>query len=618
MTARARATLLGNVMVAMRDGVRLATDVYLPARSGEGSGRWPVLMERTPYGKTLDSNWEHTAADQRMKSRAEVAQFFVDHGYAVVYQDCRGRYDSEGVFVKYVNEPDDGHDTCAWLVAQPWCSGRIGTFGLSYAAHTQVHLASAGAPGLAAMFVDSGGFSNAYQGGVRQGGAYELKQALWCFTNAKKSPDILADPERLARLEQQDIREWLKNMPWRRGHSPVSLAPQYEDYLFEQWERGAFDEYWRQIAFWGQGFHDRIRGVPAVFLSGHYDIYSRAAAENYQGLRRGDATVQLILGPWFHGSRSLSYSGDVEFGPEATVDGNLAPDYLHLRLHWFDRWLKPGGGERAAQAPVRLFVMGGGSGRRNAQGRMEHGGRWREEQDWPIPGTRWIPFFLHSQGVLSRSGPPDRAASVAYEYDPRRPVPTIGGAVANGEPLMFQGGFDQRESPVTFGSVAPYRPLAQRSDVMVFRTEPLTEDLEVSGSLKVTLWISSDCLDTDFTAKLIDEYPANLDYPEGYALNVTDGIIRARYRDSWEAPELLTPGAVCQVIIECFPTSNLFKRGHRLRLDVSSSNFPHFDTNPNTGEPEGRATHSRVARNEIHFGPSFPSSALLPVIPAIR
>ena len=608
------ATVLRNVMVRMRDGVHLATDVYLPAGGADAAG-WPVLMERTPYGKTIASNWEHTATDQAMKSRAEVAQFFVDHGYVVVYQDCRGRYDSEGVFIKYVNEPNDGCDTCAWLVDQPWCNGRIGTFGLSYAAHTQVHLASAGAPGLAAMFVDSGGFSNAYQGGVRQGGAYEMKQALWCFTNAQKSPEIMADPARLQALQRQDIRAWLAKMPWSRGNSPVALAPEYEEYLFEQWERGSFDDYWRDIAFWGQGFHERFRGIPVVFMSGHYDIYARAAADNYIGLRPGNEDrVRLILGPWIHGGRSLTYAGDVDFGPAGTLDDNLASDFLHLRLRWFDRWLKGRTRETEVDPPVSLFVMGGGSGRRNAEGRMDHGGRWRHEQQWPIPDTHWTSWYLHPEGRL-QAAPVERSASMSYVYDPAHPVPTIGGAVANGEPLMFQGGFDQRESEATFGSRPPYRPLAERPDVLVFRTGPLRDDVEVSGPITVTLWISSDCLDTDFTAKLVDEYPPNEDYPEGYALNVADGIIRARYRDSWEQPALLTPGAVSRVRIETFPTSNLFRRGHRIRLDISSSNYPHFDANPNTGEPEGRATHLKVARNEVHFGPAYQSCVVLPVIP---
>jgi uncharacterized protein len=614
MSCREPARVLRNVMVAMRDGVRLATDVYLPA--GTQVQAFPVLLERTPYGKTVDSPFEHSAADQTLKSRAAVAQFFVDHGYAVVYQDCRGRYDSEGMFVKYVHEPDDGYDTCAWVVRQPWCAGRIGTFGLSYAAHTQVHLASAGAPGLAAMFVDSGGFSNAHQGGVRQGGAYELKQALWCFANAQKSPDVVGDPPRLAALQQQDIRAWLKDMPWRRGHSPVSLAPQYEEYLFDQWERGSFDAYWRQIAFWGQGFHDRFRGTPVVFMSGHYDIYARAATDNFQGLSRGesDRKVRLILGPWTHGGRSATHSGDVDFGPAAPLDGNLAPDYLHLRLRWFDRWLKEA--QDGDDPQVMLFVMGGGSGRRNADGRLDHGGQWRAERTWPIRETRWTSYFLHPAGLLSPHGAPERIGYITYDFDPARPVPTIGGAVANGEPLMFQGGFDQRESEATFGSEPPYRALENRPDVLVFRTLPLEEDLEVIGAITVTLWVASDCMDTDFTAKLIDEYPPNEDYPEGYALNIADGIIRARYRDSLEAPALLTPSVVTRVQIETFPTSNNFQRGHRIRLDISSSNFPHFDANPNTGEPEGRATRLKIARNEIHFGQSFPSCVQLPVIPA--
>lgn len=611
--AAAPALVLRNRMIVARDGVRLATDVYLPP---QGGGPWPVLLERTPYGKTVDSNFEHTAADKTLMNRAQVAQYFVDHGYAVAYQDCRGRYDSEGVFVKYVNEPNDGYDTCAWLVAQDWCKGRIGTFGLSYAAHTQVHLASAGAPGLAAMVVDSGGFSNAYQGGVRQGGAYELKQALWCFTNAQKSPEIMADPQRLAALQQQDMRAWLQDMPWRRGRSPVSLAPEYEEYLFAQWERGAFDDYWRQIAFWGEGFHDRFRGVPALFISGHYDIYARAATDNYRGLKRGAGAgkVQLVLGPWTHGGRSFTHSGDADFGAAATLDNNLADDFLQLRLRWFDRWLRDVPATPDGELPVKVFVMGGGSGCRTAQGRLDHGGHWRAEQDWPIPRTQWTAYFLQPQGGLAGAGAPEEAGCDGYAYDPRKPVPTIGGAVANGEPYMFQGGFDQRESEATFAAEPPYRALADRADVLVFRTAPLTHDIEVSGPVKAKLWITSDCLDTDFTVKLIDEYPANADYPDGYALNVADGIIRARYRQSWERPVLLTPGEVSEVEIETFPTSNLFCAGHCIRVDISSSNYPHFDANPNTGEREGGATHLNLARNAVHFGGARPSCVLLPVI----
>jgi uncharacterized protein len=195
-------------------------------------------------------------------------------------------------------------------------------------------------------------------------------------------------------------------------------------------------------------------------------------------------------------------------------------------------------------------------------------------------------------------------------------VPTIGGTVTSGKPVMVGGAFDQREAPQFFGSQAPYPPLGKRPDVLVFQSVPLTEDLEVTGAIAVLLWISSDCADTDFTAKLIDVYPANEDYPDGFAMNVTDGILRVRYRDSWQKPKLMRPGEICQVRIDAFPTSNLFKRGHRVRLDVSSSNFPHFDCNPNSGEPEGHADHMRIATNRVHLDATHPSHILLPLIPA--
>jgi putative CocE/NonD family hydrolase len=225
-----------DVMVPMRDGVKLACDVYRPTSTGEAiPGAFPVILERTPYGKGNTSRSEISRQQpERPKSRQEVAAFFVPHGYVVVYQDCRGRYGSQGVFRKYLDEATDGYDTCAWLVQQPWCNGRIGTMGLSYAAHTQVALASLNPPGLAAMFVDSGGFSNAYQSGIRQGGAFELKQATWAYNNALKSPSVVADPQRRTALAAVDLQQWFSRMPWKPGHSPLTAAPEYEDYLFEQ------------------------------------------------------------------------------------------------------------------------------------------------------------------------------------------------------------------------------------------------------------------------------------------------------------------------------------------------------------------------------------------------
>jgi len=607
-----------DVMVPMRDAVRLATDIYRPARNGAAvEERFPVILERTPYDKTAASRSERTPDVARPKSRAEVAAFFVRRGYVVVYQDCRGRYASGGEFVKYLSDGDDGYDTCAWILTQPWCNGRIGTMGLSYAAHTQGALGSAGAPGVAAMFLDSGGFSNAYQGGIRQGGAFELKQATWAFNQALESPEVEADPRRHAAMKAIDIRAWFRRMPWSRGDSPVSLAPEYEDYLFDQWEHGEFDDFWKQLGIYAQGFYDRFPEAAMVHMSSWYDPYPRTATENYIGLsRRKRGPVRLILGPWTHGDRQLTWAGDVDFGPRATLDGNLATDFLTLRLRWFDRWLRgiENGVER--EPAVRLFVMGGGTGRKNSAGRLDHGGAWRAESDWPLPDTRWTPFYLHRSGLLAPAVPGEASGFREYVYDPGAPVPTIGGTVTSGQPVMVGGAFDQREGPRFFGSREPYRPLADRADVLVFETPPLDADLEVTGPVVLNLWVSSSAPDTDFTAKLIDVYPPSADYPSGFAMNLTDGILRARYRRSWERPELMIPGTVYPVRIEAFPTSNRFVRGHRIRLDISSSNFPHFDANPNTGEPEARSRSRRAATNRIYLEAGHPSHVVLPVIPA--
>lgn len=609
---------VADVMVPMRDGIRLATDVYRPARDGEPvAGRFPVILERTPYGKTVDSRSERTATQPKPLSRAEVAAFFVSRGYVVVYQDCRGRYGSEGAFVKYLSDGLDGYDVCAWIVDQPWCDGRIGTMGLSYAAHTQGALGCAGAPGVAAMFLDSGGFSNAYQGGIRQGGAFELKQVTWAYRAALESPSVQGDPKSLAALKAIDIKAWFSKMPWRRGASPLTPAPEYEDYVFDQWEHGVFDGFWKQLGIYAQGYYDRFCDAPMVHMSSWYDPYPRTATDNYVGLSKAKrGPVRLILGPWTHGDRSLTYAGDVDFGPEATLDGHLAPDHLTLRLRWFDAWLKGVRNGVTAELAVRLFVMGGGSGRRNAQGRMDHGGRWRSEADWPIPDARMIPFHLHGDGRLSPDLPAVGAEPRSYLFDPDHPVPSCGGSITSGEPVMRGGAYDQREGRAFFGSEQPGRALRDRPDVLSFETEPLARDVEVTGPIVARLWVGSDGPDTDFTVKLIDMHPPNPDYPQGYAMNLTDGILRLRYRRSWEQPQMLAPGEVAEIVVECFPTSNLFKAGHRIRLDVSSSNFPHFDVNPNTGAPEGAPGPRRIARNTVFMDRARPSQVVLPVIPA--
>jgi len=610
--------LTSDVMVRMRDGVHLPTDIYRPMRGGSPlPGTYPVILERTPYGKTVVSRSELTVKDPVAKSRAEVARYFVSRGYIVIYQDCRGRYRSEGEFVKYLSDGLDGYDTCDWIVHQPFSNGKIGTMGLSYAAHTQGALACADAPGIAAMFLDSGGFANAYQDGIRQGGAFELKQVTWAYRAGLESPAVMADPMRLKAMREIDIRGWFARMPWKRGQTPLSLAPEYESYVYDQWQHGTFDSFWKQLGIYAEGFYDRFCDAPMVFMSSWFDPYPRSATDNYTALsRRKKGPVRLILGPWTHGDRSLTYAGDVDFGPAATVDGNLAPDYLALRLRWFDRWLKGIDNGVGSEPAVRIFVMGGGSGRRNAAGRMQHGGRWRSEADWPPPRLEQTPYYLHAGGLLSRQPPSVEDERISYDFDPSRPVPSIGGTITSGEPVMRGGAYDQREGPRFFGSREPYLPLAARSDVLVFETEPLAADLEVTGPLVAWLWIASSCPDTDFTVKLVDVYPPNEDYPEGFAMNLTDGILRVRYRRSWERPELLRAGEIASVKVEAFPTSNLFQRGHKIRIDVSSSNFPHFDVNPNTGAPEGTGLTRNIARNTLYLDKHHASHVILPVVPA--
>ncbi|HEV7718444.1 MAG TPA: CocE/NonD family hydrolase [Arsenicitalea sp.] len=605
--------VLRDVMIPMRDGVRLATDVYMP-EAGPGGLRLPVVLERTPYGKSEPSRAEIELGMSGPMSRAEVAARLVAHGYAVIYQDCRGRYGSEGVFTKYTSEGEDGYDTLAWIVDQPWCNGRIGTMGLSYAAHTQLAAACLNPPGLACMVLDSGGFSNAFTCGIRQGGAFELKQATWAFKQAQESREAQADPDLLRALEAEDVREWFKVMPWSEGRSPVRWLPDYERYLLDQWRHGTFDDYWKQSGIYAAESYETIADIPIALMSSWYDAYVRTTLENHEGLsRNGRRPLSLVMGPWTHGNRNVSHSGDTEFGPEANFDANVASNWLDFRIAWFDRWLqdRETGVDRGPK--VRYFLMGGGSGKRLETERLDHGGKWMESAAWPPAATQIRTLHLHNDGTLLDSEPGGDAAPLSYDFDPARPVPTIGGSVTSGQPVFVGGGFDQRESERVFGCTDSELPLSARLDVLSFETEPLQQDVAVVGPITVKLWVSSSARDTDFTAKLVDVYPPSADWPRGFALNITDGIFRCRYRHSFETPSLLEDGEVFSISIEPFATANLFKKGHRIRLDVSSSNFPKFDVNPNTGGPEGLGRNRVIARNTVFCDAIRASRLLLPV-----
>ena len=399
-----------DVMVAMRDGVQLATDVYLPARNGKPlAERVPVILERTPYGKS-GKTLRHASE--------EIANIYASRGYAVVYQDCRGREKSEGEFVKYLSDGQDGYDSCAWIVKQPWCNGRIGTQGLSYAAHTRARWRAVrrGSLRCSSIPADSRTRTRAASGRAARSSSSRRRGRS---TRRSRAPEIRDDPAKLAAMKAIDIKEWFRRMPWKRGNSPVTLAPEYENYLFEQWEHGDFDDYWKQLGIYAEGFYDQYIDAPMIHMSSWYDPYPRTATDNYvaligaSGVRCGSSWV-----PGRTATTHVRRRRGLRAG--ATIDGNVAPDFLTLRLRWFDRWLK---GEKNGvddEPAVRIFVMGGGTGRKNAAGRMDHGGRWRAEKEWPLPERGATPYYLRATVALSETAP--SGESPPRDYDSTRGI----------------------------------------------------------------------------------------------------------------------------------------------------------------------------------------------------
>ena len=616
-----------NLMVPMRDGVRLATDVYLPVKeemathkAGHDGPGFPTLLERTPYNK-------------RNPERVEMnGHYYASRGFVVVIQDVRGRHQSEGTFYLLKNEGPDGYDTVEWIANQHWCNGAVGTIGTSYMATTQSALAALNPPHLKAVFVNQGG-SNAYTSSVRHMGAFEMRFLCWALGfEGPRSKEALADPVVGTALNQVNMRDWLSRTPLKRGHSPLRFIPAYEKWAFDIITRGDYDAFWESAGFNIQLHYDQHADVPAYYSGSWYDSYTRGTLENYVGLsKRKKQPIKLIMGPWTHGWKTLalSYAGDVDFGADAVID------YHALRLKFFDHWLKGIQTDLMEEPPVKLFIMGGGDGKKNSQGRLNHGGYWRFESEWPLARTQFRPFYLHSQGRLSPKTPAADDVPESFNFDPHNPVPTIGGNMSSlygllprpqGAPeipatqreideIGIPGAFHQQEHPNFFGCKPPYLPLAARHDVLVYMTDPLKKDLEVTGPITVKLYASSSATDTDFTAKLIDVYPPNQDYPTGYEMNLIDSIIRARYRNTLGQPEFLVPEEIYLFTLILYPTSNLFKAGHRIRLDISSSNYPRFDINPNTGEPLWSSGRTIIATNTVFHDESHPSHIVLPVIP---
>ena len=620
-----------DLMVPMRDGVRLATDVYRPARDGEPlPGRFPAVLGRTSYDKSSPQMWV-----------APVGEFFARHGYVAVVQDLRGRHRSEGTGQYFhtanPNEGPDGYDTVEWIAAQPWSNGRVGTVGSSHGAIVQQVMALHRPPHLSAIWPDVGP-TNIHAHEAREGGAMALHMFGALFLHAHDAQEIRDDPEakRVIERAMERMRELVFETPFRPGQTPLRVVPNLEKTLFDYYYRGAYDDFWAQECCDQTRHFDRHADVPGTYSGGWFDPFASATTGYYAAMAARNRTPQrLVMGPWAHPTMrgpGSTWTGDVDFGPEAAWGDAL---YNAERLRWFDRWLRDAENGVEAEPPVRIFVMGGGDGGRTAEGKLRHGGRWRAEREWPLARARPTPYYLRADGLLSPE-PPDDDPPASFAFDPTQPVPTIGGAVtgfyemlplpeglhpafasprARMRSIVLEGPTHQREGPGVVGARPPYRLLAERPDVLVFQTPPLERDVEVTGPVAVELSVSSSAPDTDFTSKLLDVYPESSDRPEGYHLALVDSIVRARYRNGPEREELMTPGALYRVRIDLPPTSNLFRAGHRIRLDVSSSNFPRFDVNPNTGEPVGRHTRLVAATNTVYRDRDRPSRVVLPIIP---
>ncbi|NQW21593.1 MAG: CocE/NonD family hydrolase [Chloroflexi bacterium] len=625
-----------NVMIPMRDGVRLATDIYRPADS-EGNAiesQFPVLVGRTSYDKSNPVIWIDA-----------VVKAFVPSGYVVVLQDLRGRGFSEGTgdYFHTANQKEglDGYDTIEWAAEQSWSNGKVGMVGASHGGIVQNMASLYRPPHLAALWVDVAP-TNAFRWEVRQGGAMALHMYGALYLHGYDSQEITGDRVAIERIERgaERLREEIWNQPFMEGETPIAAVPNLEKVLMHYYRDGSYTDWWKQESLDHAQHFDRMADIPAVYSSGWYDPFAAETSEQFAHMTAKNTTPQrLILGPWNHVSmrgKGASYVGEVDFGESA----NWGDEVLNVeRFRWFDRWLKGIDTGVEDDDPVRIFVMGGGDGSINEAGRIQHGGRWRVEQEWPLVRAVDTAYYLSHAGGLETSVPDDHAASTAWIHDPNNPVPSISGNVtgfyewivlpndldsayvpqrARMRSLIPDGPIHQKEraSTVVPNDRPPNTPplLADRQDVNVFQTELLETDVEVTGRMTVNLWISSDALDTDFTAKLIDVYPPSSEFPEGFHLPLEDSIIRARFRDGFEDEKLMEPDEIYALQIVLPPVSNRFVKGHRIRLDISSSNFPRFDVNPNTGEPIGRHTRNKKATNTVYTDRDHPSHILLPIV----
>lgn len=550
-----------NVAMKTRDGVTLRADIFRP----RDPGKYPVILLRTPYNKYTNINEGFNGAAR---------------GYVFIIQDCRGREASEGEWYPFKYEVQDGYDAIEWAASLPYSNGKVGLFGGSYPGAAQMLAAISSAPHLVAIFPEITG-SNYYAHWAYQGGAFMqgLAQAWAGVLSLNEATRLMSGS---AQISYWDLKA--PPMDYRMIDTELAkgVAQYYRDWLAHP----TYDDYWKQWSI--EEHHEKVH-VPALHVAAWYDIFQDGGIRNYLGIKQRGGTEaarqgqRLVIVPGGHAGWGTKI-GEIEFGPGAKFST------WDLAMRWFDWHLKGIDDGISTEKPVKIFIMG-----ENV---------FREEEEWPLSRAVSTRLFLRSDGEansltgngrLSFEAPAGPERSDTYVYDPSNPVPTHGGAVL-GIPFSPAGPYDQRK-------------VEARPDVLVYTTEALEQAVEVTGPVSLELYVSSTAFDTDIVGKLVDVYP------DGRAINLCEGILRLRYRDSFEKPELLKPGQVYRINVDLWSTANVFLPGHKIRLEVSSSSFPRFSRNLNTGDNSESSRNFLKANNTVFHDQLRPSALVLPIIP---
>ncbi|KUO94694.1 CocE/NonD family hydrolase [Ferroacidibacillus organovorans] len=571
-----------NVAIPMRDGVTLRANVYRP----ETGGPYPVLLTRHPYGK-----------DTALSTSLLDPTAMVEAGYIVVIQDVRGRFASEGDFQSYAQEFEDGYDTVEWAASLPGSDGQVGMFGTSYFGYTQWQAAAMKPPSLKAILPVMT-YNDAWYGSAMRGGALEWgKLASW-FTNAIALPELLRKKcaDKSLPMMVAQLVSFYDQLPMRGMYElPLNRFSIFKeldvlgDLFYEAFDHPGYDAYWQATSI--RPHFDAIE-IPSFHVGGWYDVFAQPTIDNYLEMKRRGRHARLLMGPWSHTNYS-GFVGDVDFGLAASAMlRDLKEDLTGLHRKWFDLTLKNSNAfGLAEEPPVTLFVMGVN--------------RWISTESWPLPDTHFAAFYLREGedaalknailgGGLSLQPPVQKECADSYDYDPADPVLSRGGNLLT-HPVYGVGPHDQRA-------------IETRPDVLLYTSDALEEDLAMIGPITAKLYVSSDAVDTDFVVRVCDVHP------DGTSINIVEGIQRMRYRVSDHAPSLMTPGEIYEVDVDLWSTAMVFQKGHRLRVHVTSSSFPHWDRNLNTGANNGTTTEMKVARNTVYHTEEHPSHVVLPIV----